>query len=626
MLGVGGGARPSRAVVRTCILDTAGGPCGLRRHSIRISYTVVNSAKLFHPQLLQMLLWLAAVGPTFAQTASPFVSGVWSGNVTPTSATVTVRLNASALRVRLVVSTNEGLTPAVFSPVVTTAAAAGNVVALDIEGLQPATEYNYGIEVAGVLRTEPNSRGRFRTFPQGASSFRLAFSACGDIADSDQRAYEAIAAEQPLLFLHMGDFNYSDTNSTLTEDYRKNYDNVLNHPIQGALYRNVPVAYMWDDHDFAGNDTNGTAIGVTAARTAYRDYVPHYPIAVTGGTIGQSFTVGRVRIIMTDLRSASGAATVAESATKTRLGATQKAWFKQELITARDAGFPLIIWVSTVPWIGAPQLGNDTWAGYSTERTEIANFIKDNRVRNVVVISGDMHALAYDDGSNSDYALGGGAPLVVMQAAPLTRLGEPKGGPYTAGPVLGTGQYGLLDITDTGGASVLCRFSGVRVAEGAKLVFQFVASANGIVVNGGVASPTSINDHSFVNISTRGRLTTATDTLIAGFVIGGTTTRNVLLRAVGPSLATFNVPDALARPALRLFRGNTVVASNEDWTIADPERLIAAFDRVGAFRFASNTSRDAAMLVALPPGAYTMQASGVNGSTGTLLVEAYEVP
>ncbi|MSU49787.1 MAG: hypothetical protein EXS37_11995 [Opitutus sp.] len=590
----------------------------------------VRIVMLFHAHRISWI-WILALlmgfSPLAAQTASPFVSGAWSGNVTPTSATVCVRLIAAGLRTRLAVSTNSGLTPTVFSVAQTTVANSGNTVSLDIEGLQPGTDYFYGIEVAGVLRTETISRGRFRTFPQGAGSFRLAFASCGDISDSDQRAYTAIAAEQPLLFMHMGDFTYNDTTSNVTDDYRRNYDNVLNHPVQGALYRSVPVAYMWDDHDFGGNDSNGTAPGVAAVRTVYREYVPHYPIAVTGGTVGQSFTIGRVRMIVTDLRSAATPATIAETANKTRMGAAQKAWFKQELISARDAGFPLIIWVSTSPWIGPPLLGNDTWAGYTTERTEIANFIKDNRLHNIVVFSGDMHALAYDDGSHSDYAVGGGAPLVIMQAAPLTRLGEPKGGPYTAGPLLGVAQYGLLDITDTGGTTVVCRYSGMRAGEGAKLLFQFTAATTGIGVNSvGGTTNSSQTDRSFINISTRSRIATANDSLIAGFVIGGTASRTVLLRAVGPSLTAFGVTDALPRAIVQLFRDQTVIASNDDWTVADPTRLIAAFDRVGAFRFASNNSRDAALLVTLPPGPYTMQASGASGATGTVLVEAYEVP
>lgn len=578
----------------------------------------------------KLAVWLAlaalvAIRPSArGQTDSLFVSGAWSGNVTATSATVCVRLTTPGLRVRLGVSTRDQLTPLVYSNAETTAAASGNIVSLDINGLLPNTDYFYGIEVAGELRAEPISRGRFRTFPQGAASFKLAFASCGDFRDSDQRAFEAILAEQPLLFVHTGDFHYSDTNSTSADDYRLNYDQVLNHPVQGAFYRSIPVAYMWDDHDFAGNNSNGNVVGTAAARATYREYVPHYPINVTGGTVGQAFTVGRVRIIMTDLRSAAGDPALPETASKTRLGVAQKAWFKQELIGARDAGFPLILWVCPDPWIDQPTLGSDTWGGHATERAEIANFIKSNAIRNVVILSGDMHSLAYDDGTNSDYATGGGAPLVVLHAAALTRDGNIKGGPYTAGPFPGSPQYGVLEVTDRGGATVQCVFSGKRVGEGAKLVFQFNASAaaiNPVVMSTSAAG----TDRAFVNLAARGRITSATDALIAGFVIGGRTSRTVLLRGVGPTLSAFGVADAIPRPEIALFRGATVVASNSDWTFNDATRLNTAFDRSGAFRL-NNGSRDAALLLTLEPGSYTLQAKSLGGVAGSVLVEIFEVP
>ena len=501
---------------------------------------------------------------------------------------------------------------------------------LDVAGLQPSSDYGYEIEVDGVVRTETLARGKFRTFPQGAGSFRLAFSSCGDSLDPDQGAYEAILAEQPLLFVHMGDFHYKDKNTTVAEDYRRNYDEALNSRNSGALYRGVPLAYMWDDHDFTGDDSNGTAIGAATVRGVYRETVPHYPITVAGGTIAQAFTVGRVRVIMTDLHSAASLAGSAESANKSRLGATQKAWFKQELIAARDAAFPLIIWVNTSPWIGAAQLGVDSWAGFSTERAELANFLRDNRIKNLLILSGDMHALAYDDGRNSDYAVGGGAPLVVLHAAPLTRLGGPKGGPYAAGPLIGIQQYGLLDVTDTGGPAVHVRYSGKRVGEGTKLSFQGVASTAGIVADsigtGGLSAATSGADRAFVNVSTRGRVATAGDVLIVGFVVGGTEPRTILARAVGPSLAVFGITDALSRPTLTLHRGNVVIASNDDWTLTDAARLFTAFERVGAFRLLGGANPDAALLTTLAPGAYTLQVTGGGGAVGTVLLEAYDVP
>jgi hypothetical protein len=586
------------------------------------TFCPVTLASAFRPAGFWVGVLLFGPGNLAAQ--SPFVSGAWCGNVTPTSATVAVRLNAPGLRVRVAVSTNDRLSSAVFSPARTTAAASGNIVKLDVEGLQPATDYDYGIEVAGVLRPETVSRGKFRTFPQGAGSFRLAFSSCGDFQDPDQRAYAAILADQPLLFVQTGDLHYKDTNTTVAEDYRRNYDSILANRNQGALFRGVALAYVWDDHDFTGDDSNGSAVGAATARSVYREYVPHYPINVTGGTIAQAFTVGRVRVIMSDLHSASAGAAAAESAAKSRLGSAQKAWFKQELIAARDAGFPLILWVSTSPWIDPAQLGVDTWAGFATERTELANFIKDNRIKNLAMLSGDMHALAYDDGANSDYAVGGGAPLVVLHAAPLTRLGAPKGGPYTAGPLPGNLQYGLLDVTDPGSASVQVRFSGKRIDEGAKLTFPFTASTAGIIAGGG--APANGADRAFVNVSTRGRIATAGDALIAGFVLGGTAPRNLLVRAVGPSLGAFGVADALRRPVLTVHRDNVVVASNEDWTATDATRLSAAFDRVGAFRLLGGANPDAALLITLPPGPYTLQATGAGGAVGSVLLEAYDVP
>lgn len=72
---------------------------------------------------------------------------------------------------------------------------------------------------------------------------------------------------------------------------------------------------------------------------------------------------------------------------------------------------------------------------------------------------------------------------MVLHAAPLTRLGGPKGGPYAAGPLIGILQYGLLDVTDTGGPTVHVRYSGKRVGEGTKLSFQCVASTAGIVAD-----------------------------------------------------------------------------------------------------------------------------------------------
>jgi phosphodiesterase/alkaline phosphatase D-like protein len=564
----------------------------------------------------RIICFLALYAIGFGQGAE-FIGGVWSGNVTPTSATVVARFTASGQRVRLRVSEGEALTTPVYSSFVTTQAGNGNTTRLTVQGLKPDTDHFYGFEVAGVLRTDLVSRGRFRTFPLGRASFRIAFGSCGDFRAPDQSAYSAIMQEKPLLFINMGDLHYSDTNSTVADDYRYNYDSVLGHPVQGALYRNVPVAYIWDDHDYCGNNADATAVGRDTARQVFRERVPHYPLGAAGGTVAQAFTIGRVRFIMTDLRSAAVSPSLKEGPSKTKLGTAQKAWFKQELINARDGGFPLIVWVCPDPWIAKAQLGDDTWGGHTTERTEIANFLRDNRISNLVLLSGDMHGLAYDDGTNSDYATGGGAPLAVLHAAALTSEGSSKGGPYSAGPLPGSQQYGILEVYDHGGPSVACRFLGTKVNEGRKLTQIF---------SGSIAGTT---EHALVNISTLARVNSPSESIVSGFVISGSTTRNVLVRAVGPTLAVFGVDDALTKPVLSVYRGDQVVASNTAWAGAAGESagaLTDAFDRAGAFRLIDESSEDAALVIGLEPGPYTVQVSSGNGRTGAALLEVYDLP
>jgi hypothetical protein len=113
--------------------------------------------------------------------------------------------------------------------------------------------------------------------------------------------------------------------------------------------------------------------------------------------------------------------------------------------------------------------------------------------------------------------------------------------------------------------------------------------------------------------------------LTVGFVIGGSTSATVLIRAVGPTLsgAPFNVPGAISDPQLTLFSGQTPLNSNDNW--GGTPALTAAFNQVAAFPLPAS-SRDAALLTTLQPGNYTVEVTGVGGTTGTAIVEVYEVP
>lgn len=122
------------------------------------------------------------------------------------------------------------------------------------------------------------------------------------------------------------------------------------------------------------------------------------------------------------------------------------------------------------------------------------------------------------------------------------------------------------------------------------------------------------------NVSSRAQLGSG-GVLVAGFAVGGTGRRNVLIRAVGPTLAAFGVSGAMADPKLEINRDGAVIRTSDNWN----PNLAPLFPVVGAFPLAAD-SRDAALALALDPGTYTAQISGVGSAGGVVLVEVYELP
>jgi sugar lactone lactonase YvrE len=128
-----------------------------------------------------------------------------------------------------------------------------------------------------------------------------------------------------------------------------------------------------------------------------------------------------------------------------------------------------------------------------------------------------------------------------------------------------------------------------------------------------------------VNVSSRAQVGIGgASSLIAGFVVSGPGSRQLLIRAVGPTLSQFGVSGALSAPQLTIYNsGGTVVASQAGW--GDDASVIQAESEVGAFSLPAN-SPDCAMLVTLPTGTYSAQVTGVNNATGVALIEVYAVP
>ncbi len=255
---------------------------------------------------------------------------------------------------------------------------------------------------------------------------------------------------------------------------------------------------------------------------------------------------------------------------------------------------------------------------------------------------GDTFTMGYVVGGSGT---SGTKPLVIRVAGPslgalgvASTLGDPK-------MELFAGSLKTGENDNWGGSATL---AGAMAAVGA---FAYTGPAS---LDAAVALPVAKGDNS-VKVSAAGNgtgtviaeiydatpsgsFTAATPRLVnvsvlkqlgagftVGFVVGGTGVKNVLVRAIGPTLglAPFGVPGVAADPQLTLYSGSTVIGSNDNW--AGRASLKAAFSAAGAFVL-GDASRDAAAAAWLPPGNYTVVVAGVGNTTGLTLVEVYELP
>jgi alkaline phosphatase D len=244
-----------------------------------------------------------------------------------------------------------------------------------IEGLEPSTEYLYWLEIDGrtigsfhQLTTAPA--------PGVAGLLDVAFGSC--TRSDEQPIFAAVAAEEPDLFLFLGDNHYanSDDLGALRWYYRWG----LERPARAALATTTSTLATWDDHDFVGNNTDGSAPGRDTALRAFQEYWAN-PSAGTGETPGVFFSHswGDVDLFLVDDRYHRGL-------NGSMLGAGQLQWLKDSL-DASTATFKLLACGSQWTAEGS----GDSWATFLDERDELFDFIRDRRIDGVVLLSGDVH-------------------------------------------------------------------------------------------------------------------------------------------------------------------------------------------------------------------------------------------
>lgn len=385
---------------------------------------------------------------------------VWAGAATQSS--VWVRGKVGGASTRLVVSATPDLSaPMFFGPVAPTG---DGIVSLEATGLEADTRYWYALEDDGVLDTD--FAGTVRTHPPVGEPASFTFGAAGDAgltgAGDDSHITSAVsnnpvfdtmriqaAAEDWLFFAHLGDIHYRNISTANTSLFRAAYDDVLTYngtlgadARQGRFYRDVSLAYVWDDHDFGPNNSDSSAAGRDTACSVYRERVPHYPLPAGGGAqpIYQSWQVGRVLFVAADVRADRDPNGAPQTATKTMLGTAQKVWLEQMLSTSTAEA---LVWIMPSQWIA---LGPDTWASFMHERDELVLLLgRTGWLHRTIMLTADKHALAISSGPGNAW----GAFPIYMFASMDASYGvvEPM---WDLGMSVGRQRYGTVRVEDRG--------------------------------------------------------------------------------------------------------------------------------------------------------------------------------
>ena len=306
-------------------------------------------------------------------------------------------------------------------------------VKVDAGGLRPGRPYYYAFETGG----NRSPVGRTRTLPVGVvDRVRLASVCCSNYPAGFFNVYRCLANREDLdAVVHVGDYIYEFENGAYGDgsgllripeprreavtlsDYRIRYATYRTDPDLQDAHRRHPFIVVWDDHELADDAWAGGAAnhnpergeGDWAARkaAAYRAYLEWMPIRESpdaGIRLYRSFRFGSlVDLLMLDaraLRDKQAATTDIQALvdpSRSMLGAAQEAWLFDQLRSSQRAG---TLWrvlgqqvmFSQVTQPGRPVMLSDTWEGYQAARDRVFDFLAAERVRNVAVLSGDLHS------------------------------------------------------------------------------------------------------------------------------------------------------------------------------------------------------------------------------------------
>ncbi len=322
----------------------------------------------------------------------PILHGPMLGKVTDHSASFWVR-TADEINVQVKVSTDKNLKNSIESDIVKSKAEDDFTVIVGAENLQPGTKYYYKIFVDGKVAPGTDEYS-FKTYPEEnkPAEFQIAFGGCAGYVYWNERMWDVISGHNPLAFLWLGDNVYINM---------PNYPNAIHYYTyyrrqSGDMFRRFVSATsnyaIWDDHDAATDDVwlgpykDKPGWKMPLLENFKQNWInPFYGTDEWPGTYF-NFMIGDVEVFMLDVRFYR---TNPYDENPTMLGPAQKAWLLEQLKKS-TATFRIL--ASGVPWAyDAKEDSKDTWNGFRSEREEIFNFLADNNINGVLLLSGDRH-------------------------------------------------------------------------------------------------------------------------------------------------------------------------------------------------------------------------------------------
>jgi alkaline phosphatase D len=398
-----------------------------------------------------------------------FKHGIASGDPLPDAVILWTRVtgeNDAPVDVEWEVFEDPELTKKAASGVFHTDAARDFTVKVDVKGLAAGRAYYYRFRALGGT----SKIGRTRTAPSGPTSrVRLAMVSCASYAHGYFHGYRAVAGHLDLdAVVHLGDYIYEygdgeygdvrqyqpPTEILTLADYRMRHAHYKGDADLQEVHRQHAFITIWDDHETANDSYKDGAENHTeilegpfadrkaAARKAYMEWMP---IREQGPErIFRKLAFGDlVDLVLLDTRlyartkQAGGivGAPPAPDPARTLLGDEQAAWMEDQLKTS-TARWKLLgqqVMVGNLILEKGKQLANlDQWQGYPESRTRLLTFFRDSGVKNIVVLTGDIHSswaneivVDPNDATKYDPATGKGSLAVEIVTPGITSPGVP---------------------------------------------------------------------------------------------------------------------------------------------------------------------------------------------------------